>query len=319
LVRAVVAAADGCDVIHSHYSSRIGAAAAEAAERLDLPLVAEVRFDLAGAMLSETLRTSTLTVPLERVLRWRFERYLSHARQVVAASYSLANLLERYCGIVPGRLTVVPNGVDVATDIAATDPAPLRRQLGIRPGELVVGSTSNMLRYEGLGALLETATRIGTASGGRIPVCVLLVGDGAQRPVLEQRATVLDVSAVFTGRVPYAQVAVHLRAMDVFAVPRFDLAITRYASPIKVVEAMAQERAVVASGVGDLPAMLADGRGSLVPPDDGQAFTNAVHALALDPAKRQAMGRRARDWVLRELPWDRLVRRYSEVYKTALT
>ena len=136
LAAAIAEAARGTDLIHVHWSSGIGAAAADAAERLDLPLVAEVRFDLAGAVSSETLR---LPAPFERALRRRFEAHLPRAARIVAASQGLARLLRTEFPGLADRLTVVPNGITLDTG-----------QYHSRSGPVTVGTTATMLRYEGL-------------------------------------------------------------------------------------------------------------------------------------------------------------------------
>ena len=81
----------GADAVHVHWGSTLGAAAARAADEAGLPLVAEVRFDLAGAAVAQT--GGDLPAPAaaalrraEPLLRRRFERHLERADAVVAAS-----------------------------------------------------------------------------------------------------------------------------------------------------------------------------------------------------------------------------------------
>ena len=58
LTRQVVAMVDevGSDLVHTHWSSAIGWAGVAAARQRGLPVVAEVRFDLAGAVTAQTAR-----------------------------------------------------------------------------------------------------------------------------------------------------------------------------------------------------------------------------------------------------------------------
>ena len=304
LADAVAEMARDCDLVHVHWSSGIGRAAAQGARRAGRPLVAEVRFDLAGAMMTESLRGTGAW--LERPLRRRFEAHVTDAAAVVAASHTLAALLERDCGVARARLSVVPNGVDPAPADAASAAGEIRARLGLN-GATVIGTTSNMLRYENLGVILHAAAGLGRGHA-------LFVGDGPVRGELERAARTATVPASFTGRVPPQQVPGHLAAMDVFAVPRKNATITRFASPLKVVEAMAMGRAIVATALGDVPTLLAEDRGVLVPADDAAAFAAAVHELARDPGRRAQLGERARAYAERELSWDSAVRRYASVY-----
>jgi glycosyltransferase involved in cell wall biosynthesis len=66
-------------------------------------------------------------------------------------------------------------------------------------------------------------------------------------------------------------------------------------SPNTVYEAMAAGRAVVASRVGGIPELVADGdTGLLVPPGDSEQLAAAITRLLADPELRQAMGRAGR-------------------------
>ena len=307
LALAIARAASAVDLVHVHWSSGIGRAAADGASLADKPLVAEVRFDLAGAVSTESLRRRLPWI--EAMLRKRFEAHLPGAAAVVAASHSLAALLEKSLGIGPGKLTVVPNGVDVRP---TADGGALRAGLGIGQETVVVGTTSNMLRYENLEALLAAVAAIpGTHA--------LMVGDGPVRGELEARARRLGLRASFTGRVPPETIPEHLAAIDIFAIPRADATITAFASPIKAVEAMIAGRAIVATALGDLPALLADGRGVLVLAGDERAFVGAVRRMAESPDLRSGLGAAAQDFATRNLNWDQSISRYTEVYAKAMS
>ncbi len=315
LTRAVASAATtlGAGVVHAHFSSTIGAASAAGARRAGLPLVAEVRVDLAGAALSQSGRhvPGVVSSRIEGPLRRWFERHLAGADAVVAASTSLGELLESTVPGVRGRLTVIPNGVDVERfSPGPADPA-LRSRLGL-DGAVVLGSTAKMLRYEGLDLLVEAAAAL---AGDHPRLRLLLVGDGPEAQRLRALAARLRAPVVFTGAVPAAAVAQHYRLVDVFAIPRRSAPVTRYAAPLKLLEAMASGLAVVASPVGDVPSLLAGGRGVLSPPGDVEALTRAVSALLADPAARRETGAAARAWALEAATWDATAQAAAAVYR----
>ena len=86
-------------------------------------------------------------------------------------------------------------------------------------------------------------------------------------------------------------------------------------------EAMACGTAVVASGVGGIPEVVADGRtGLLVPYDesDPDAFekgiADRVNELLDDPARATAMGSAGRERAVREFGWDEIARETVRVY-----
>ncbi|MFL6248554.1 MAG: GT4 family glycosyltransferase PelF [Thermoanaerobaculia bacterium] len=86
------------------------------------------------------------------------------------------------------------------------------------------------------------------------------------------------------------------------------------AFPYSVIEAMACERAVVASDVGGVGEALEE-CGMLVRPRDVDGFAAAVRQLLDDPALRARMGRRARARVLEEFRLDGSIAAYLELYR----
>ena len=328
LARRIEAAAraHGSELVHVHWASAVGAAAARAARRLGLPLVAELRFDLAGAMLAQSAggRAGGRTGFAEALARRWFDRHLGSAAAIVVASDALGAFVGARLPARAPDVVSVPNGIDAAF-LAACDAA---RAAPGPPGpsgpsdaprdaaRTVVGTTSKMLRYEGLEALLGAARELPA-------IDVVFVGDGPERGRLEELARPLNAERAgrvhFAGRVPAAEIPARLAAIDVFAVPRRDLSITRHASPIKVLEAMAAARCTVAAAVGDTRTLLADGCGLLTAPGDGRAFVDALRRAADDPALRARLGAAARVRAGARYRGDELVARYRDVYARAIT
>jgi len=85
------------------------------------------------------------------------------------------------------------------------------------------------------------------------------------------------------------------------------------AFPYSVIEAMACERAVVASDVGGVGEALEE-CGMLVRPRDVDGFATAVRQLLDDPSLRARIGRRARARVLEEFRLDGSITAYLELY-----
>jgi len=314
LTRHVIEMVDevGADLVHTHWSSGIGWAGGVAARQRGLPTVAEVRFDLAGAVTAQTarLRPELARTALEKGLRRRFERHLRQADAVVAAGPSLASLLEASMPSLEGTVSVAANGCDpVRFRPGPVDPELVRRY-GLAD-RVVVGTTATMLRYEGLDRLLASAAQLRTSHPDLV---VLLIGDGPERHRLQQQADRLGVDCVFTGHVPPEQVPAHYRLLDIMVIPRRDVAVTRYAGPLKLLEAMASGLACLATAVGDIPHLLDKGRGRLVPSGSGEQFTQALEDLLDDPDARTDMGRRARRHAVEATTWDAAAQVHQEVY-----
>ncbi|TDD93867.1 glycosyltransferase [Actinomadura rubrisoli] len=130
----------------------------------------------------------------------------------VAVSPTVAARLRGW-GVAPGRIVVIPNGIDAAA--FAFDPARRARtrlRFGIAPDEWIVGAVGRLVPTKRFDLLIEAVARL---DGPRL----LLAGAGPERGPLERLAARLGAS----GRVIFAggteDVAGALAAMDVLAAP----------------------------------------------------------------------------------------------------
>jgi glycosyltransferase involved in cell wall biosynthesis len=84
-------------------------------------------------------------------------------------------------------------------------------------------------------------------------------------------------------------------------------------------EAAERGRPVVASSVGGLPEIVANGEtGLVVPPDDAAALARAIVTLAADPARTRTLGAAARGRALADFAQERCTDRIEELYRASL-
>ncbi|MEO2097994.1 MAG: glycosyltransferase family 4 protein [Brachybacterium sp.] len=249
------------------------------------------------------------------------------AHAVVTLSRTMADELEAR-GVDPAAITLVPNGVEPGLffGLATTEEARARLRLYLR-GTFLVGAASALVDYEGFDVLLEAVASIihdGSHSNDlRENLYACLVGDGTEAPRLIAQAQRLGIGdrVVMPGRVGREEARWWIEAMDVVAVPRRDLAVTRSVTPQKPIEAMALTRPVVAS---DLPAIRESVSGPdgevgalLVPPGDSAALARAIREVYEDPQARFQLAQRG-EAIAYDRRWDVLVRRYETVYGRAV-
>lgn len=183
------------------------------------------------------------------------------------------------------KVVLVPNGIP---DAPAGDARRIRRELGIPSDAPIVGTVCG-LRPE---KELETAVRaVARLAPSRPDLRFLVVGDGPERERLDRLASELGAPVTFLGHQPHRELPDLLAAMDILVCSsRFE------GMPLAVLEWMAAGRAIVASRVGGIPAILEDGREALlVPPRDYVAFADAIAQLLDDPAERRRLGRAAQE------------------------
>src|SRR6266545_4049455 len=191
---------------------------------------------------------------------------------------------------------------------AAATPAP--------PGTFTVGFVGSMKRWHGLPVLIEAFARLQTrVAASRL----LLVGagpeDAAVRAALTDRG--LALASCLTGAVAPGEVPAFLTSMDAAIAP-YPESRGFYFSPLKVYEYMAAGRAVVASGVGQVAAVIRhDVNGLLCPPGDSVALAAALERLQREPELGARLGRAARVCALQRHSWEGVAERVLEVADTA--
>jgi PEP-CTERM/exosortase A-associated glycosyltransferase len=302
-------------VLHPTTNFLNAQAALAVCESLGIRLVYEVRGFLEETWVS---RIGDDAKAADRYLRGREMETacMAAADAVVTLSETMkADIVAR--GIAADRVTVIPNAVDAARFTPRARDDALAGRLGIAPGEIVLGYISSMVRYEGIRYLIE-ATRLLRDRGRRVRL--LLVGDGEERGALEERAEELGLragrAAIFTGRVPHAEIEAYYSIIDLFVVPRTADRVSQLVTPLKPYEAMAMQRCLVVSGVGALLEIVQDGEtGRSFTPEDPAALADALEPLLDDPVERERLGHNARAWVLEHRTWERNGALYREVYE----
>ncbi len=213
----------------------------------------------------------------------------------------------------PGRLAVVPNGVDTDRFHAGRSPA-LRAALGIPEDALVAVHVAALDRTHFLkrtDLALESASR---AEG----LHLLVVGDGEWRAMFEagEAAQRLGARVHFLGERDHEALPEALRAADFLLLPS-DLD----AFPLALLEGLACGLPAVATDPAGVRAMLAGSDAALLAPArDTAAYTAAVRAMvAMPEAERRRRGAAALALVAERYALGAVVDRLEAVYADALS
>ncbi len=199
---------------------------------------------------------------------------------------------------VPHR--VIPNFVPDNVSLLRHDDDALLAQLPRGDFLLFVG---DVRRDKGVEVLLRAYAR----TGSQVPL--ILIGRLGS-----------DISPDFPPHVMALQGCPHEAVMSAWGRCTIALAPSIWPDPCPTVamEAMAMGRPVIASRIGGLSDIVADGEtGILVPPGNVEALSEAIQTLLADPARRNRMGMAAKQRVV-EFEAKTVVPRIEQVYRELL-
>jgi starch synthase len=244
------------------------------------------------------------------------------ADAVVAVSHGMrTDVLDAYPDLDPAKVHVVGNGVDADAYRPIDDPDTVRA-LGVDPDRPYALFVGRITRQKGVMHLLRAAEQLPEEFG------LVLCAGAADTP--GERQQVADAVTAMQSRrsgvvwieemLPREKLVPLITGATVFVVPSVY-------EPLGIVnlEAAACGTAVVASAVGGIPEVVADGTtGLLVPynPEDPAAFEAGLAArmaeLLAAPDRANAMGAAGRERVLAEFGWPAIAQQTVEVYSAVL-
>jgi N-acetylgalactosamine-N,N'-diacetylbacillosaminyl-diphospho-undecaprenol 4-alpha-N-acetylgalactosaminyltransferase len=212
------------------------------------------------------------------------------ARGIIAVSQGVADDLHDAFRVPRERMTVIANPIDLAEirlQAESGEPVPMSGPYAVAMGRLMPNKN--------FGLLIEAFARSG------IPLDLLILGEGPERPSLSRRIEALGL----TGRIVMPGFAANpfptLRRAAFFVSPS-----NAEGFPNSLLEAMSVGLPVIAtncpSGPSEVlaglareqvaPEVLFAPHGILVPPDDPAALAEALRAM-MDPERRRVYGERA--------------------------
>jgi len=257
-----------------------------------------------------------------RVSLWVERTAVEAADAVIAVSSGMRDdVLAVYPALDPNRVHVVKNGID--TDVWY--PAPpeadesVLAQLGVDPSRPMVAFVGRITRQKGVPHLIAAAHRFAP------DIQLVLCAGAPDTPEIaaEVSAAVADLASERSGVfwvqefLPIGKVREILSAATAFVCPSVY-------EPLGIVnlEAMACATAVVASDVGGIPEVVADGvTGALVHYDAGDPagfeirLAEAVNSLVGDPDTARRYGSAGRQRCIDEFSWAHIAEQTLEIYR----
>jgi len=209
-------------------------------------------------------------------------------------------------GLPREQITFLPNGADSEFLSPRLPNLELLKRWGL-DGRKVFAYVGTHAYYHGLGVLIEAAEQLRDHD----EICFLMIGDGPERPRLQQLCRDLKLENIVFGEsgyeemdqlysIVYSSIAT-LRNMDVAKGMRLS----------KVFPSLSCGVPVIYSGVGEAAELIELNRcGLVVEPENAAKLAEAIFDLASHPEKRNQMGRAGRALVTSEYDWSKIVQRW---------
>ncbi len=242
------------------------------------------------------------------------ERFLyRHADAVTVLSEDLRdNVAAKLAGHGPERVHVIPNFVDTQRISPADRMTGYRREHGLGDATVVMYA-GNVGMSQSLDLVVDAARRF----SDREDVRFVINGGGSAREDLQRSSEGLE-NLVFVDMQPRERLAEVLATGDIHLIPlRSGLA--RSSVPSKLYSILAAGRPVLASvddGTEVARTIKHAGAGVAVPPEDPDAFSEALKSMLNSPERRREMGSAGREFVLDWASPQAVAESYERLFET---
>lgn len=297
------------DVLHAYFLTQAGFVAAYSGKYLNIPSVVSIRGnDIERAAFDPS----------------RFSHTMYALQNASVVTTNASELAKKAKAFIDREIILIPNGVD--TEIFK--PIPKNRVLAEMLGlandvifgtpslangdiKTVIGFVGELREKKGLKTLLDAYVTVSK----QVSVALLIVGEvraGEDKQLFDEfRAAHPNLQIHVTGYISPQSLPAYYSLIDVFVHPSL-----RDGMPNAVLEAMACEKAVVATSVGGVSDVIKDSvNGSTVPVNDAESLSKAILELLMDESLRSRLGKYARETIQKDFTPQKELEANLNVYK----
>lgn len=208
---------------------------------------------------------------------------------------------------------VIPNGVSLGKfDIGAYQEKinGLKRDLGIKEGDITVVTTSRLVVKNGVVDLIESMVSLPDN------VKLLVLGSGELENELKNTRQRLNLEkrVIMLGSVPHADIPPYLFISDIFIRASLSEGLG-----ISFLEAMAAGLPIIGTPVGGITDFLIDGEtGLFCQPQNAADLADKILKLINNPELRQQIAANGKKMVYRQYSWDLVAEQMKDIFITKL-
>ncbi|MEP6902954.1 MAG: glycosyltransferase [Actinomycetota bacterium] len=221
------------------------------------------------------------------------------------------------------QFEIIPLGIDLAPfEKAEAKIHILREEIGAGKEEILVGFVGRLTEIKNIPLLLKAAKIYKQQKDSSFPkLKFIIIGDGHLRESLETEAAKLEIKdvVIFLGNRNDSDI--FYSGLDIVALTSLN-----EGTPLSLIEAMANGKAVVSTAVGGVVDLLGEiaqekedfkicERGISVASGDSDALFNSLIFLANDDNLRKILGVRGKEFVRRHYSQERLIKDITNLYR----
>lgn len=267
--RAALSSARAADVVDAHF-----ALYAFAPVLLGIARGRRLIVHFHGPWADEAVRTGSRSRLAEAARRFVERTVYRRASAVITLSTAFAELVVNRYGVDPGRVHVIPPGVDTVR-FTPGDRTQARANLGLPAAGWLVVTARRLVPRSGVDVLVRAAAELAGDPERAAPITVVVAGAGPELGALQALAAELGAPVRFLGETSDAALVDLYRAADVAVVPSRVLE----GFGLVVLEALACGTPVVVSAVDGLTEAVAGLPGDvIVQPGDESALAARLRA-----------------------------------------
>jgi D-inositol-3-phosphate glycosyltransferase len=290
------------DVIHSHYWLS-GLAALKLARLWDVPHV--IMFHTLACL--KQLANPKEPEPALRIA-WE-QKLMQQADHIIAATTDERAQMIRYCGAEPGKVQVIPCGVDLQL-FAPRNQRLARKCLGLPMEQPTVLFAGRLDPFKGPDLLLQVAAMM------KVEAQIVIVGGnitGEDKDLQKLRDLAqelhIDNRVHFLGAQPQQELSWFYSAADVTVVPSY-----HETFGLTAVEALACGTPVVATRAGGLTTVVQHDETGFLVARTPEAFAEHIDTLLCNPTLRYSMSMKSRDSV-QLYSWHEVANKVNQLYE----
>jgi glycosyltransferase involved in cell wall biosynthesis len=238
--------------------------------------------------------------------------YANFPKRILTSGETIRNVMIQLKGVTPEQVVSIPAGVDMRRFDLSVSGEEIRTELGLKPGQPLIGKIGVIRGWKGHNYLLEAVPLVLE----KFPDArFIIVGAGPGYEEIRERSRAPEMKGAVTVMGHREDVPEIIAAMNIMVLASFAGEGTSQVIP----QAFAMKTPVVATRGGSIAELFRDGeRGVLADIKSGKSLAEGIVKLLQNPEWARELAENAYDYCRKELTWDRKMDQTLKVYNDVL-